>query len=238
MAIYELASDHIQPMIETTFETARAKERTDLQRPFRDQIEIISPDTLVIAEEYGEWEDSRRRIDLLGVDRDANVVVIELKCTGDGGHMDLQAIRYAAMVSTMTFQDAVDAYGRFLRSNARDEDPRAAILEFLGWDEPDDDQFAQDVRIVLVSADFSRELTTSVLWLNERDLDIRCVRIKPYNHNSGLLVDVRKAALPREASDRCYWIEMCHTWKRRHESHRHPTRYAWGFLALRGDLGA
>jgi len=35
----------------------------------REQIEIISPDTLVVAEEFGDWEESRRRIDLLGACR-------------------------------------------------------------------------------------------------------------------------------------------------------------------------
>ena len=55
-------------------------------------------ETLVISEEFGEWEESRRRIDLLGLDKDANLVVIELKRTEDG---ELQSIRYAAMVSTM-----------------------------------------------------------------------------------------------------------------------------------------
>ena len=37
-----------------------------------------------------------------------------------------------------------------------------------------------NVRIILVAADFSKELTTTVLWLNERDLDIRCLRVRPY----------------------------------------------------------
>ena len=46
----------------------------------------IAPETLVISEEFGEWEDSRRRIDLLGLDKDARLVVIELKRTEDGGH--------------------------------------------------------------------------------------------------------------------------------------------------------
>ena len=147
-----------------------------MQRLLRENIAVIAPDTLVIAKEYGEWDDSRRRIDLLGFDREANLVVIELKRTEDAGHMELQAIRYAAMVSTMTFDQAVAAFDRYLRQiGCEDADARGELLAFLGWDEPDHDQFAQEVKIVLASAEFSLELTTAVLWLNQRDLDIRCV---------------------------------------------------------------
>src|SRR6266851_5365355 len=96
--------------------------------------------------------------------------------------MDLQAIRYAAMVSTMTFEEAVSAHAEYLkqRDPKTSIDAAASILEFLGWDEPDEEHFAQEVRIVLVSAEFSKELTTAVLWLNERELDIRCVSLRPY----------------------------------------------------------
>lgn len=44
----------------------------------------------------------RRRIDLLCLDKNANWVVVELKRTEDGGAMEQQAIRCAAMVSTST----------------------------------------------------------------------------------------------------------------------------------------
>jgi RecB family endonuclease NucS len=44
----------------------------------------------VIAEEYGLSEDSRRRIDLLALDRSGTLVVIELKRTDDGGDMELR----------------------------------------------------------------------------------------------------------------------------------------------------
>jgi hypothetical protein len=147
---------------------------------------------LVIAEEFGEWEDSKRRIDLLALDKDGNLVVIELKRTEDGGHMELQAIRYAAMVSAMTFERAVEVYAAYLQRIGSDLDARTSILEFLEREEADDDHFAQDVRIILVSAEFSKELTTAVMWLNERDLDIRCVRIKPYSDNGRALIDVQQ----------------------------------------------
>ena len=52
---------------------------------------------MVMAEEYGDWEESHRRIDLLALDRSADLVVIELKRTHDGNHMELQALRYAVL---------------------------------------------------------------------------------------------------------------------------------------------
>ena len=193
MPIYEFASDEIRLLNRTTFGQAQLQERRDLQRLLQANIAVVAPDTLVIAEEFGDWDESRRRIDLLGIDRDANLVVIELKRTEDGGHMELQAIRYAAMVSTMTFDQAADVFGRYLTQTGKtDTDARAELLDFLGWDEPDEDAFARDVRIVLASAEFSRELTTSVLWLIERRIDIRCVRLQPYEFDGRVLVDVQQ----------------------------------------------
>ncbi len=118
--------------------------------------------------------------------------MMELKRTEDGGHMELQAVRYAAMVSTLTIGRAVDIFRQYLATYNREVDPEQALLEFLEWDELDEERFGQDVRIVLVSAGFSRELTTAVLWLNEKGLDIRYVRIQPYDYDGRTLVDVQQ----------------------------------------------
>jgi len=115
MAIYEITADQIRKIPETTYSLAGLRERYDLQRLLRSQFDVISPDTLIIAEEFGEWETSHRRIDLLDIDKNANLVIVELKRTEDGGHMELQAIRYAAMVSAMRFQQAVEVYANLLR---------------------------------------------------------------------------------------------------------------------------
>ncbi|MBN2582240.1 MAG: DUF4268 domain-containing protein [Planctomycetes bacterium] len=201
MVVYELTNSSIQTLEPVSFSDVGLEERSDLQRLLRKQIEVISPETLVIAEEFGEWEESKRRIDLLGVDKDANLVVVELKRTDDGGHMELQAIRYAAMVSTMTFDQAAEVFASYLSKQNRTEEARDTLLEFLGWEEPDEDNFAQDVRIVLVSADFSKELTTAVMWLNERTMDIRCIRMQPYRDGLRVLVDVQQVIPLPEAED-------------------------------------
>ena len=201
MPIYHVCDAEIRPLQETTLAAAGVREREHLQNLLKRQIQIIAPDILVIAEEFGSWEDSRRRIDLLGIDEDANLVVIELKQSEDGGHMELQALRYAAMVSAMTFDSAVDVYRNYLAQSGQDVEARTQLLVFLGWTQPDEENFAKEVRIVLASADFSKEITTSVLWLNEQSLDIRCVWLRPYKDGSRLLLDVQQVIPLPEAEE-------------------------------------
>ncbi len=220
MTLYELTPDSIMPLNSTTFAAKRIKEREDLQRVLRDRIDIAAVDVMVLAEEFQDWSDSQRRIDLLGLDRDANLVVFELKRMNDGSHMELQAIRYAAMVSTMTFEQAVAAHEHYLSSRGHDRAARDTILAFLGWDEPDDESFGADVRIVLVSANFSSEITTSALWLNQRGLDIRCVRLAPYELDGRILIDSQQVLPLPEASE--YQVRIRNKEQRKRSSRWNP----------------
>ncbi len=223
MPIYDLKQDSIIPLPTATFADLGISERNDLQRILRDNVEVIAPDTLVIYEEFGSWEDSRRRIDLLAVDKQANLVVIELKRTEDGGHMELQALRYAAMISTMTFERTVEIYAEYLKKRESEIDAASSLMEFLGWDEPDEEQFAGDVRIVLASAEFSKELTTAVLWLCDRDIDIRCVRLRPYGTPDRIQLDVQQVIPLPEAED--YQIRVREKRHRERETRRNNRDY-------------
>lgn len=202
MPLFELTKDDLLPVDEVTLISQGIKERSDLQKIFKKQIEKILPDTFVLAEEYSDWEDSRRSIDLLCLDKKANLLVIELKRTEDGGHMELQAIRYAAMISSMRFSDAVRAHASFLKSNGDDpEKAELAILEFLDWEKLEGNEFAQEVGIVLISNNFSKEITTSVMWLNDNyQLDIRCLRLQSYRIQDKLLLDIEQIVPLPEAT--------------------------------------
>jgi hypothetical protein len=182
---------------------------------------------MVIAEEFGEWADSNRRIDLLCVDQDANIVVVEIKRGDDGGHMELQAIRYAAMVSTMTFRQLVEAYASYSAPQSKSfEDAEAAILKFLGWSEASEDRFAGDTRIVLAAADFSKELTTSVMWLHQHGIDIRCIQLKRYRLGDGrLLLDIQQIIPLPEATEYQTQIRAKAQEGSQHRTERHDLRY-------------
>jgi len=70
---------------------------------------------MVLQDAFGDERDNQPRIDLLCLDTNANLVVVELKCDDDGGHTELQALRHAAMVSSMTFDQATDMLAQVTR---------------------------------------------------------------------------------------------------------------------------
>ncbi len=201
MAIFRITDSAIEKVQETTFALENLLERKDLQRRLKANIAVLSPDLMVIEEEFGDWEDSSRRIDLLCLDKDAHLVVVELKRTDDGGHMELQAVRYAAMVSSMTFEQLLGAHAHFLGGENSVERAQSAVLNFLGLESPDEARLSEDVRIILISADFSIELTTTVLWLNKVGLDITCIRLKPYNLDGQVLMDIQQLIPLPEAEE-------------------------------------
>lgn len=201
MPLYRITKDNLEVVKKTTFAEEKLFERRDLQRLLRADISVIDQDLMVIAEEFGEWDESNRRIDLLCLDKQARLVVVEIKRTDDGGHMELQAIRYAAMVSSMTLDQTIAAYARSLGVQDADATARREILEFLDLTTMEDAELTDEVRIILVSADFSTEVTTAVIWLNRHGVDITCVRLQPYRMGETLLVDATQIIPLPEAAD-------------------------------------
>jgi hypothetical protein len=200
MSLYRITTDKLEPVCRTTFAAESLLERKDLQRLLKQNIAVLGEDLMVVAEEFGNWEDSNRRIDLFCLSKDASLVVVEIKRTEDGGHMELQAIRYAAMVSAMTLDQVIQSY---VRGHGGDlEEARALVLDFLQIDSEEESELTGDVRIILVSADFSTELTTAVLWLNRQyEMGITCVRLRPYRMGGEILIDATQIIPLPESAD-------------------------------------
>lgn len=197
MPLYRYSETSIAPVPRTTFDTEHVRERQDLQRLLLNDLSILGDDLLAITEEYGLFKDSHRRIDILALDRRGSLVVVELKRTDDGGHMDLQSLRYAAMVSTMTLDHLVETY-----ADAQRLDIEQARLAIFNWIEQPLEELPNQVRIILVSADFSTEVTSTVLWLNDNyGTDIACFRLAPYRLGEELLIDLQQLIPLPEATD-------------------------------------
>lgn len=92
-------------------------------------VDVIVDDVLLVSDEFSAFEDARRRVDLLGADHEGRLVVFELKWTTEGGQLELQALRYAAMGSVMTFDDLAERYARYLAQ----VDPLRSTTPGPGW---------------------------------------------------------------------------------------------------------
>ena len=150
MAVYRITNRQFEPLAETSFETEKLYERDDLQRMLRDRADLLEEGLFVVAEEYGDWEESNRRTDLLALDGEGRLVVVELKRSDQDSLMDLQAIRYAAMVANMTLDQAIDAHRGYLRERGMDGDADILIREHLGPDEAGSRISTANPRIILV----------------------------------------------------------------------------------------
>ena len=151
---------------------------------------------MVLACEYSSWSDASRRIDVLAIDEHQNLVVVELKRTHDGGHAELQALRYAAMLSTHSFGNVVQAlvhHRRKTNAQATADQAEADLLEFLGKADASEVTLGKIPRIILVAQGFSTEVTSTALWLMEHmPIEIAChtVALYPYGDECVLHFDL------------------------------------------------
>ena len=192
ICIADSKSKTLVPLEETTFEQQGLHETTYLHPLLKNSIGKIDgmDGIMIVAEEFGEWNSSNRSVDLLAVDREANLVVIEVKRSGHGDHAELQSIRYAAMISKISFDKIVEVHQTYMNKNNIDGDARGRLLEFFSWKEVDETLFGQEVKIVIVAAGFSNELATTVMWLRDTcSLDIKCMKMEPWLHGDALLID-------------------------------------------------
>lgn len=202
MAIYRMVGnkEDLTQVPVTSFGQTGVLERQDLQRILRGKPEILEDGLFILSEEFSNWQGSGRSIDLLALDQTGRLVVVELKRGETGEHMDLQAIRYAAMVSTMTPRQAIDAHQAYLDKRGIDGNAEELINNHLENLDAQGFPIGQP-RIVLVSEGFSPELTTCVLWLNRNGLDVTCIRMQPYRNESELLIETSQVIPLPEAAD-------------------------------------
>jgi hypothetical protein len=191
-----------------TFIELNIWERQHIEEWVRENPEILGEDLLVLTIEFDRFVNSSDRLDLLALDRDGNLVVVELKRDSAAGYADLQAIRYAAMVSSMTIDKLIPYYTAYRQKHYSEQltgsDARGQIIEFI-----ESEQFTEissKPRIILCSEGFSPEITTTVLWLRDFQIDISCVKITPYKVGEKIII-VPKTVIPLEEAKQ-YLIDI------------------------------
>jgi hypothetical protein len=190
--IFSISSglDKAEKITEGSFASLNIWERTHIEEWVRSNPEILGEDLLVLSTEFDRFVNSSDRLDILALDRDGNLVVVELKRDSAAGYADLQALRYAAMVSSMTIDKLSPYYIAYRKKHygeqLSDSEARDQIIEFV--DSDTFNELSKKPRIILCSEGFSQEITTTVLWLREFQVDIGCVKITPYKIDAKIII--------------------------------------------------
>lgn len=175
-----------------SIESLGLTERAHLQEWVIAHPDIIGQSVLVVAFEFDRWSSStgvnpRDRLDVLGLDQDGRLVLAELKRGRAPDTVELQAIKYAAMVSRFSEDSLADLHAEFLERTQQLKLTNVEALEklqahVLAGLSPD---LLLRPRIVLLAEDFSPIVTSSVVWLNEQGVDISLRRYQAYRTTSG-----------------------------------------------------
>ena len=177
-----------EAMDKVDFSDLGFQERRDIQEWIAANSGIMSEELLIVGKEFSGFDKTNERLDLLAVDLDGKLVVIELKRDDTGADAHWQAIKYASYLRRAGAGDIVRMRAAY--ANESEPDARKKLVRHLGSDD-DLNALNNDQRIILVSHRFAPEVTSAVLWLNEKAADgnlITCIQLTPYqDRDSGSL---------------------------------------------------
>lgn len=203
------SANRLRKLDRTTFSEVGFREREHLQEWLASMPEALGEtlgdDLLIIQKEFDGFDGTRERLDLLALDRNGQLVVIENKLDDSGRDVVWQALKYAAYCSSLKKAEIVDIFQKYLGASG---DAVTMICEFLEEDSFDEIVLNEgnDQRVVFIAANFRREVTATVLWLREHQIDARCIKAIPYRFGEELFLDLQQVIPTPEAAD--YMIRM------------------------------
>jgi len=186
------ATNNIIKLEQRLFKDLKIKEREHLQEWIAKNPDMLGEELLIIQKEFSGFSDTSERLDLLAVDKEGGLVIIENKLDDTGRNVVWQALKYTSYCSTLTTSQIIKMYQDYLYKWGNGEDAKESLLEFLERDEEELLLNRNDQRIILISNNFRKEVTSTVLWLREHDIQIQCFRAIPYSMGEELFLQMEQ----------------------------------------------
>ena len=188
---------------ERRFSDLKLREREHLQEWLAHTPEALGEELLVIQKEFDGFADTRERLDLLALDKEGRLVVIENKLDDSGRDVVWQALKYAAYCSNLTRKDIPAIYQKYLDRSDQNEDAEEKLRDFLEVEDLDEVVLnpRNEQRLVLIAANFRKEVTAAVLWLLGHGVRAQCFRVVPYSFGEEVFIDLQQIIPTPEAAD-------------------------------------
>lgn len=176
-----------------TFQELEFKERKHLQEWICKNTDILGERLLIIQKEFSGFDDTKERLDLLAIDENGNLVIIENKLDDSGRDVVWQSLKYASYCSGLTKGDIKDIFQKYLDEQGKKEHAEKTLCEFLGTEDFSEIELNNDdQRIIMVAANFRKEVTSTAMWLLEHNIKIKCIRVTLYELNGQILLDTEQ----------------------------------------------
>ncbi len=207
MYLVNKESNEIKRIEEVTFKSIGLKERKNLQEYILKSPESLGEELLIIQKEFSGFDETNERLDLLALDKNGNLVVIENKLDDTGRDVVWQALKYASYCSGLDSNGIKEVFQIYLQKEGRTELATDLLTNFFN-DEDYEKKLnsGNSQRIILVSGEFRKEVTSTVLWLLNFGLRIQCFKVKPYKVSDNILLDFNQIIPVKEAED--YMIKV------------------------------
>lgn len=168
----------------------------------------LNDEIIIIQEEFDGFNDTKERLDLLGIDKQGNLVIIENKLDDTGRDVTWQVLKYASYCSTLSKEQIKRIYQDYLDKQGNEEVAEENLKDFFGKADFEEIplNIGQTQRIVMVAANFRKEVTSLVLWLLNFKLKIQCFKVTPFKLNEQLLLNIEQIIPLKEAEN--YIISM------------------------------
>lgn len=178
------------------------KERDNLQEWIANNPEALGEELLIIQKEFSGFDETRERLDLLALDKRGNLVIIENKLDDTGRDVVWQALKYVSYCSTLKKDQIVSIYQQYLDNK---ENANEKISDFIGED-LEVVNLNKSQRMFLIANEFRKEVTSTVLWLIDHQVQIQCIKVNPFEINGELLLNIEQIIPVPEISE--YMISM------------------------------
>lgn len=196
-------TNRITKLKQMSFSELGFSERNHLQEWLANQPDALGEELLIIQKEFDGFDDTKERLDLLAIDKQGSLVIIENKLDDSGRNVVWQSLKYASYCSTLSKTQIGEIYQKYLDKTGPSKDAKSLICEFLGKED-----FAEvvlnlgnDQRLIMVAAEFRKEVTSTVLWLLKHRVFVKCFKATPFQDGPDLFLTVEQLIPLPEAEE-------------------------------------
>lgn len=232
-------SNSIQPLSARTFNELGLRERAHLQEWIAKYPSCLGEELLIIQKEFAGFSDTQERLDLLALDKEGRLVIIENKLDDTGRDVTWQALKYASYCASLKTEQICAIYQEHLQRLGNSETASELIADFLEVGDLAEVSLNRGLtqRIMLIAANFRKEVTSTVLWLMNYRLQVQCFKVTPFSMGEELFLNVEQIIPVRDTQD--FVIELANKAQDEvqasaAEAHRHTVRREFWTALIKG----